>query len=124
MAHELALALQQASRIRQRRSLKEPHVYMRTEYVDVAEGHISQTYYRAAVMQNLADFVAAFPHYLKPLMSYGSQLTSMLFQPRIDGGIPLDGAVESQQFRFHRRSTLLRNTLHEKTLGLSCELYR
>jgi hypothetical protein len=29
----------------------------------------------------------------------------MLFHPRIDGGIPLDSAVESQQFRFHRRST-------------------
>jgi hypothetical protein len=29
----------------------------------------------------------------------------MLFHPRIDGGIPLDSAVESQQVRSHRRST-------------------
>jgi hypothetical protein len=29
----------------------------------------------------------------------------MLFHPRIDGGIPLDSAVESQQIRSHRRST-------------------
>jgi hypothetical protein len=41
----------------------------------------------------------------------------MLFHPRIDGGIPLDSAVESQQLRSHRRSTLcfralwLRSTL-------------
>jgi hypothetical protein len=33
----------------------------------------------------------------------------MLFHPRIDGGIPLDSAVESQQFRSHRRSTTLRD---------------
>ena len=34
----------------------------------------------------------------------GSQFTRMLFHPPIDGGIPLDSAVESQQFRSHRRS--------------------
>jgi hypothetical protein len=32
----------------------------------------------------------------------------MLFHPRIDGGIALDGAVESQQIRFHRGSTFRR----------------
>jgi hypothetical protein len=35
----------------------------------------------------------------------GSQLTVVLFHPRIDGRIPPDSAVESQQFRSHRRST-------------------
>jgi hypothetical protein len=29
----------------------------------------------------------------------------MLFHPRIDGGIPLDSAVESQEIRSHCRST-------------------
>jgi len=38
-------------------------------------------------------------HHLKPLMRDGSQFTGMLFHPRIDGGIPLDSAVKSQQFR-------------------------
>jgi hypothetical protein len=28
----------------------------------------------------------------------------VLFNQRIDGGIPLDSAIESQQFRSHRRS--------------------
>src|SRR5579864_5647772 len=105
MAHELAVALQQACRIRQRRAMKEPHVYVRSEYIDVAEGRISQTGDRTAVMQKLPDFVAALSHHLKPLMRDGPQSTCMLFHPRIDGGIPLDSAVESQQFRSHPRST-------------------
>jgi hypothetical protein len=40
-------------------------------------------------------------------MRDGSQSTCMLFYPRIDGGIPLDSAVESQQFRSHRGYPLL-----------------
>src|SRR6266699_2366183 len=107
MAHEFAGALQQASRIRQRCAVKEPHVYVRSEYIDVAEGRISQTCHRTAVMQKFPDFVPAFSHHLKPLMRDGSQFTCMLFHPRIDGGIPLDSAVESQQFRSHRCSTFL-----------------
>src|SRR5437867_2060461 len=78
---------------------------MRSEYIDVAEGRISQTCNRTAVMQELPDFIPAFSHHLKPLMRYGSQFTGMLFHPGIDGGIPLDSAVESQQFRSHHRST-------------------
>src|SRR5258707_6116562 len=35
-----------------------------------------------------------------------SQSTCMLFHPRIDGGIPLDSAVEPQQFRSHRHGVL------------------
>jgi hypothetical protein len=56
-------------------------------------------------MQKLPDFVPAFSHHLKPLMRDSSQFTCMRFHPRIDGWIPLHSAVESQQFRFHRRST-------------------
>src|SRR6202158_4241621 len=103
MAHELTGALQQAGRIRQRCALKEPHVYVRSEYIDVAEGSISQTCNRTAVMQKLPNFVPAFSHHLKPLMRDASQFACMLFHPRIDGEIPLDSAVESQQFRFSRR---------------------
>src|SRR5258708_39341851 len=104
MTHELAGALQQVNRIRQRCTVKEPHVYVRMEYIDVAEGRISQTCNRAAVVQKLPDFVPAFSHHLKPLMRDRSQFTRMLSHPRIDGRIPLDSTVESQQFRPHRRS--------------------
>src|SRR5712691_491779 len=106
MAHELAGALQQAGRIRQRCAVKEPHVYVHSEYIDIPEGRISQTCDRTTVMQKLPDFVPAFSHHLKPLMRDGSQFTGMLFHPRIDGGIPLDSAVESQQFRSHRHGVL------------------
>src|SRR6266702_8964769 len=127
MTHELAGALQQASRIRQRCAMKEPHVYVRSEYIDVAEGRISQTRNRTAVMQELPDFVPAFSHHLKPLMRYGSQFTGMLFPPGIDGGIPLDSAVESQQFRSHRRSTSRSATTNSRSfrrfvLGLGTDL--
>src|SRR5229473_2498320 len=98
MAHELAGALQQARRIPQRCALKESHIYMRSEYIDVAEGRISQTCNRTAVMQKLPDFVPTFSHHLKPLMRDGSQSTCMRLHPRIDGRIALDSAVESQQF--------------------------
>src|SRR5215813_7230277 len=107
MAHELAGSLQQAGRIRQRCAVKEPHVYMRSKYIDVAEGRVSQACNRTAVMQQLPDFVPAFSHRLKPLMRDGSQSTCMLFHPGIDSRIPFDSAVESQQFRSHRRYTFL-----------------
>src|SRR5258707_3244809 len=117
MAHELAGALQQAGRIRQRRAVKETHVYVGSEYIDVAEWRISQTCNRTAVMQKLPNFVPAFSHHLKPLTRDGSQSTCMLFHPHIDGGIPLDSAVESQQFRSHRGSTFcFRNLFLHSTL--------
>src|ERR1035438_7778486 len=106
MAHELAGALQRTCRIRQRYAVKEPHVDVRGEYIDIAEGRISQTCNRTPVMQKLPDFVPAFSHHLKPLMRDGSQSTCMLFHPRIDGGIPLDSTVKSQQFRSHRHGVL------------------
>src|SRR5262245_15029844 len=103
MTHELAGALQQASRIRQCRAVKKTNVYVRGEYVHIAEGRISQTHHRTAVMQDLPDFVPALSHHLKPLMRDGSQFARMLLHPRIDSGVPLENAVQSQQVRSHRR---------------------
>ena len=78
---------------------------MRSEYIDVGERRISQTCNRTAVMQKLPNFIPAFSHHLKPLTRDGSQFTRVLFHPHTDSGVPLDSAVESQQFRAHRRST-------------------
>src|SRR5262245_28789743 len=50
MAHALAGALQQTGRIGQRGAVKEPHVYMGSKHIDVAEGRISETGDRTAVM--------------------------------------------------------------------------
>jgi hypothetical protein len=43
------------------------HVYVRSEYIDVAEGRISQACNRTAVMR-IPDLVPAFSHRLKLLM--------------------------------------------------------
>jgi hypothetical protein len=55
-------------------------------------------------MDKFADFVAALSHYLEPATRDGTQFACVLPHPSVDGGIALDRAVESQQFRFHRRS--------------------
>src|SRR5690348_14240305 len=97
MAHEPARALQQPGRIRQLCALKEPHVYVRGEYIHVAERHIPQTCHRTAVMQKLPHLVPAFAHHLKPLLRDGSQFTRTCLHPRVDSGLPLHSAIESQQ---------------------------
>src|SRR4051794_29897362 len=74
---------------------------MRSEYIDVAEGRISQACHRAAVVQKLPNFVSTRSHQLKPLLRNVSQFTGMFLHPGIDGRIPLDSAVESQQVRPH-----------------------
>jgi hypothetical protein len=100
VAHELAIALQHARWVRERCAVKEPDAYVRRENIDVGERRISQTGHRAAVMQKLPDFVAAFSHHLKPVMGDCSQFAGMVFHPLIDVGIPLDSAVKSQELRF------------------------
>src|SRR5215469_16713867 len=96
MAHALAVPLQQPGWVRQRVAMKEPDVHVRRENTHVAEWRVPQTCNRAAVMHKLPDFVAAFSHHLKPLARDGSQFTRTLVQPHINGGIPLDSAVECQ----------------------------
>ena len=100
MAHELTGALQQTGRVGQRRPVKEPHVHVRSKYVDVREGRISQACNRTAVMHEFADLIPAFSHHVKPVTCDGSQFAWMFFHPGIDGGIVLDSPVESQQFPF------------------------
>src|SRR5579864_229487 len=121
MAHELAGALQQTGRVRQRRAVKEANVYVGGEHVDVGEGRVSQTGDRTAVMQKLADFVAAISHHVKPVTRDGSQFAGVVFQPGVDGGIALDSAVESKQIRFHHRSGLSFREL--VFAGLACLAY-
>jgi len=76
--------------------LKESYVDVRREDIDVAEGHVPQTCDRTAVMQEFPDFVSAFSHYFKPLTRDRTQFARRVLQPRVDGGIPLDAAVESE----------------------------
>lgn len=53
-------------------------------------------------MQELPHLVSAFAHRFKPLMRDGSQFSVMRFHPGLDGGVPPDSTVKSQQFRVGR----------------------
>src|ERR1043166_500070 len=92
--------------IGKRCTMKEAHVYVRGENIDVAEGSVSQAGDRAAIVQKLADFVAAFSHHVKPLARDGPQFAGMTSHPGINGGIALDSAVESQQVGSGHRCTV------------------
>ncbi|HEU5234466.1 MAG TPA: hypothetical protein VFU50_16520 [Terriglobales bacterium] len=74
--------------------MKESDVYVGSEYIDIAEGRIPQACDWAAIMQELPDLVSAFSHHLKPLACNGSQIAGVRFHPRINVGIPFDGAIE------------------------------
>jgi hypothetical protein len=67
-------------------------------------------------MQELADFVAAVSHQVEPPARDGAQFTGMRFHPRIDGGIALDSAVESQILRPHRASAFCFQDLWFRTV--------
>src|SRR2546427_93259 len=71
-------------------------------------------------MQKLPDFVPAFSHHLKPLMRDGSQFTCVRFHPRIDGGIPLDSAVESQQFRMSLKIRCSSASVFSSLCSIAC----
>lgn len=96
MTHEFATALQQAGWIGERCAAKESHINRRSEDIDVGERSVAQACNRTAVMQDFADFVAAFAHRFKPVVRDGSQFTLMLFHPGVDRGIAFEDAIQAQ----------------------------
>ena len=107
VAHELARALEQAGRVWERRAVKEANVHVRGEDVDIAEGGVAEAGNRAAVMEQLADFVSAAAHGVKPPAGKVSQLAVVASHPGVDGGVAFDGAVEAEECVFHGRSPYL-----------------
>ena len=101
MAHVFATALQQACRIRQRRAMKEPDVYMSFECIDVTEWRIFYACDRTAVVHEFPNVVATLSHDVKPFLRDGSQSAYPFFHPHIDGGIPLDPAGEPKVHSIH-----------------------
>src|SRR4051812_45658534 len=81
MTHALSAPLQQAGGIAQGCSLKEAHVYVRGEDVDVSERHVSQTCGRSAVVHEFADLVAALAQDLKPPAGNGVEFGGMRLHP-------------------------------------------
>jgi hypothetical protein len=118
MANELAGTLQQADRIRQRCAVKEPTFTREVNTLTYPKGASPRHYHRNRHSRSRLRIFAS----LKPLMRDCSQFTSMLFHPRIDGGMAFDNTVESQQllssslhFRFRIR---LRGTPTRGTKGI------
>jgi len=68
---------------------------VRREYVGVTEVRIAQTCDRTAVVQDLPNFVTAFSHYIELRLRDGSELTLMVVEPGVDGGIVVGGVVEA-----------------------------
>jgi hypothetical protein len=73
---------------------------VRGEDVDLAERRVAPAGSYATVIQEGADFVAAFLHDLKPLAVDGSRFAATLMEPCVNCGIVLGGAVESEQLAF------------------------
>ena len=95
VAHELAGALQETGGIGERVAVEESDVDVGGEDVDVGEGGVSEAGDGAAVMEEFADFVAAVAHEVEPMLGDGSEGTGVVLHPGFDGGVALEGSVES-----------------------------
>jgi len=93
VAHSLARALQQAIGVGQGCAVEETDVDVPREDVDVGKGGIAETRGRAAVVDELANFVAAIAYDLKPILGNSSQRAWVLSKPGIDCGVAGDCTV-------------------------------
>ena len=107
VAHALARALQQMGWIGEGRALVEADVDVRGEDVDVGEGRVAEAGDGAAVMEELADFVAALAHRFEPVAGDGAQFGVALVEPGVDGGVVGEGVVEAEEVGLHGCSFLL-----------------
>jgi len=94
VAHELASALQQPTRIRNLRAAKEAYIDVIPEGVDIGECRITDTRVRMAIVQQLSNIVSAIAHDLKPALRNRPQFTGVLTHPDFDSGISLHRAGE------------------------------
>src|SRR5262249_38839921 len=69
--------------------MKEAHVNVASEDIDVAEGGVLHTGDGAAIVHELPDVVPARPHPRKPRTRKTTQLLRLRAQPNVDGGIAL-----------------------------------
>src|SRR5215831_7624912 len=101
MSHELAGAFEQSGGVWQRCAMEESDVYVRHEYIDVAEWCVSQAGGWTTIVQKLADFISALSHDIKPMPCNVSKRAGMLLHLGIDGARALDRAIEAQKILFH-----------------------
>lgn len=70
------------------------------EGVDVGEGDVAEAGYGAAIVEDLADFVAAVSHLFKPVIRDCAEFGGVVVEPGVDGGVAGDASVQSKQPKF------------------------
>src|SRR5262245_2864582 len=101
MAHQLARAFQQAIWIGNLSAAKEPDVDVRFEGIDVGERRVRHTCRRMAVVQYLANIVAAVAHDTKPTLRDRPQFSGMRTDPGVNRRIALERAREAEELAHH-----------------------
>ena len=94
MTHNLACAFQQAVRISNLRTSKEPDIHVSFECVDVCKRRVSHTRRRMAIMQYFPHIIPTLAHDLEPMLRDRAQFTPMRPHPVLDGWIPLNRTGE------------------------------
>ena len=97
VAHEFAVALEQAAGVRQGGALEEADVHVGGEDVDVGEGDVAVTGDGAAVVKEFAELGAALAHMGEPGLGESHEFGGMLAEPGVDGGVVGKSAVEAEQ---------------------------
>lgn len=104
VAHEFAGTQENAGRIGESIAVKEADVDVGGEDVDVGEGCVAEAGDGAAVMEDLADFIAAFAHDGEPMLGDVAEFAGVALHPGFDGGVTLESAVEAKERFFHESS--------------------
>src|SRR3974390_2493862 len=97
MTHKLASAFQQAFRISNLGTSKEPNIHVSFECVDVCKRRVSHTRRRMAIMQYFAHIVPTFTHDLEPMLRDCAQFPRMRLHPVLDGWITLNRTEEPEE---------------------------
>ena len=87
MPHSPAHAFKQTGGVLQRGSMEEADIDVSPERIDVAERDVLHAGDGTAIVDKLADVVAAGPHPRKPWTREGGQLIRLRAQPSVDSGV-------------------------------------
>ena len=90
VAHKLSSAFQQAIRIGNLGTTKEPDIDVGSEGINVGKCRIPYTCGRLAIMHQLSNIVSADTHDVEPLPRDRPQFTRMLVHPDVDRLSSLD----------------------------------
>jgi len=97
VTHKFACAFQQAFRIGNFGTAKEPNIYVSLEGVDVSECCVTDTRRRMTIMQQFPHILSTLAHNPKPTPRDYTQVPFMPLHPGLDGWITLNRTNEPQE---------------------------